>query len=470
MTRLYEAKVLAGVHAGAKATLSGRRTIVGSAADCDIVLMIEDVAPRHGAIIVDGDALRLTPLDGPVILANGEQLAGETELSLYTPFSLGPVILAIGEAGAPWPRIDLSTFGRRPVEAAPADTLADSRNAAAAQNGRGHVGDEAVKATTEPDDRGGNLAAEGKGTSSAAPAWDWRAFRLYPVVGLLAVGILFIGFTWFAGAGSKEDLPPAIQAPPPAPKDIVAERLAAIGFGKDLAVRAISDRMVLVTGYVELSAQKASLKESVRLDDVEVTFRVWSNEELVAGARQRLADIAPKVEARSVGPGIIELAGYLPTSDLRSRVVAAVREDVPGVKDVVDRILTRAEVERMYRDAVAASPLAGKVTLTTDEEGIIARGALSESERAMWRRLTADLAARYGDTIVVRNFFVPREKDLPFMVRSVVAGPYPFVVTKDGRRVAEGGDLGDGYKLVSVGDGEITIQHGDVSFVQRFKE
>lgn len=125
MEKSFEIRVLSGVHGGARATLSEGRTVIGSADDCDIVLSADDVLAHHAAVTVGENGLSITPLEGEVSRADGSLITDEEPLSPNTLFGLGASIMAVGEAGAPWPHLDVSQFGRA-QQATPADDATDT--------------------------------------------------------------------------------------------------------------------------------------------------------------------------------------------------------------------------------------------------------------------------------------------------------------------------------------------------------
>lgn len=441
-----ELKVLAGVHAGAKARLHGDRVVIGASDDCDVVLAVDDVAAHHAALVIEGGEVFVEPLDGEVMRPDGASVSGRERLDAFAPLCLGATWIAVAEAGGSWPRIDPASLHPRRALSLAADTEAEVQG------------------------------VEPQGVASAAASVRRRrlAFErvtLYPLAVLLLVGIGFIGSTWFM-RGDAGAVAPSL--PPPGQSPTAVEQadllLADLGLENTLELRPIGERTLLVTGYVELSRQKTTLKERMTLPGVEFVHRVWAQEDLLRQARDRVAEAAPELKVETVKAGVVRLRGYLPDGDRRNRVVMALREDVPGIRDVVDEIVTRADAERLLRDALDESTLAGRVTLRPTPDGVAAEGVLGDADLAAWRQLLAQFRARYGTEVVVNTAFVPRPQDLPFGVRAAVAGPGGFVMTGDGRRVMRGGDLGGGYVLEAVGGDEITIRRGEQVFVQRFKE
>lgn len=243
------------------------------------------------------------------------------------------------------------------------------------------------------------------------------------------------------------------------------------GLAGSVDVRELSPDSVLVTGYVELSGQKETLSQVVASVGVKAALRVWAQDELTAAARERLAQLAPSLRVESLGGGAVAVVGYLSDGINRERVLSALREDIPGLKAVVDKLVSPKDLAQMLKDAVAASPIAGSVVIEDDAGTVVARGSLGESGVESWSRIVERIAQAHGGSPPpIRTAFVPRADELPFTIRAVVSGPMRYALTDTGRRVVEGGQLGGGFTVQKIGDGEVTIAGRGQVFVQRFKE
>ncbi|HLO78025.1 MAG TPA: type III secretion system inner membrane ring subunit SctD [Magnetospirillum sp.] len=468
MEKQFEIKVLSGVQAGAKAILHASRVVVGSADDCDIVLAADDVLAHHAAISLSDSGAKITGLEGEVFRADGTLVSGDEPLAPHEPIGLGGMMLAIGAVGTPWPRIDLSTFGRRPV-AAEGPTNATTANTTTANATTANDGPMARPLSAA----GQRMPVAGREKSgglirlaSVGRVGDGLGrTTLYPLIALLVVGIGFIGFTWFG-----EQSPAEAAAGTPTETARVAEALRKVGLDGTVEIRPLRDGAVLLNGYVELSSQKRTLTEGIIVPGVEIFSRIWAQEELVKAAQQRLSELAPGLTVTPVAPGVIAVGGYLATPERRGRIVSTIREDVPGLREVIDRIVTVNDAARTIKSAVAESSLNGKVRVEVADGMIVARGSVNNEGMAAWNAVVASVLRDNGQTIPIRAEFVPDLSELPFTIRGIVSGPIRYVVTDNGRRVAEGGQLGGGFSVASVGDGEVTIVGQGQKFVQRFKE
>ncbi|WP_185961334.1 type III secretion system inner membrane ring subunit SctD [Telmatospirillum sp. J64-1] len=454
---MFGIKVLQGVHAGAKGTLGDGRTVVGSAPDCDIVLAIDEVMAHHAALSVEGGTVTLIPLEGEIMRADGSLIAEPETLPPLTPFAVGSSIMAIGPSGAPWPRIDLSTFGRR-ILAEPemqVQTASQAQEAAALPQKAGADKPVAVAASAQP------AAKKERGALSVM-----GHFKLYPLVVLLAVGAGFVAFSTLSG-GAGGDVPVVAEVQP---VEEIVQRLQQMGLSEQVQVRAISNRVVMVSGYVADAAERALVEENLTLPGVQMVMRVWVQEDLLREARNRLAELADTVQVVDAGPGALRLTGHVADNSTRNRILATLREDVAGTRDVIDEIMTRSDLERQFREVLGKSPLSHRVRVEESQTGLVAHGALGKAELEQWQGLTQAFAEQYGGNLPIRTAFVPEVGKLPFFIRGVIAGPLPYIITDDGRRVMVGGTIADNYQLVAIEDGKVTIRNGEQLFEQRLTD
>lgn len=97
-------RLFSGPHMGAELVLPAGSQLVGSDDSCDIILQDSSVASRHANIAIgfSGDgvpSVRVTPLDGEVLL-NGAPLPSDgADIPARTPFFLGLTCMAWAEPG-----------------------------------------------------------------------------------------------------------------------------------------------------------------------------------------------------------------------------------------------------------------------------------------------------------------------------------------------------------------------------------
>lgn len=139
-------RLFSGPHMGAELVLPAGNQLVGSDDSCDIILQDSSVASRHANIVIgfSGDgapSVRVTPLDGEILL-NGAPLPSDgADIPARTPFFLGLTCMAWSEPGEPadaWRQVASGLQERRSVQERP-EPVEPQREEPVMEIGRAHV-------------------------------------------------------------------------------------------------------------------------------------------------------------------------------------------------------------------------------------------------------------------------------------------------------------------------------------------
>lgn len=142
---LLELRVLTGLQAGARLTLSDGRHVLGSGESCEVVLAGPGIEPQALVIVVDGVQLLLQPGQPGCGLSAGDSLGEPFMLLPGVPFHLGDIWLVVDHQASPWPENrSWLVSAPRPLEALSIDA-ADTVKAA-----QGVVASEPVRPASEP--------------------------------------------------------------------------------------------------------------------------------------------------------------------------------------------------------------------------------------------------------------------------------------------------------------------------------
>lgn len=97
-------RILSGVHRGAELALDDReRCVVGSAAQCSVVLLDSQVAPCHCLVQLDDFGPTCRALDAPVSVGERKIAAGEVaRLEDFVPVRCGEAAFAVGPDNGDW--------------------------------------------------------------------------------------------------------------------------------------------------------------------------------------------------------------------------------------------------------------------------------------------------------------------------------------------------------------------------------
>lgn len=142
---LLELRVLAGLQAGARLTLSDGRHVLGSGESCEVVLAGPGIEPQALVIVVDGVQLLLQPGQPGCGLSAGDSLSEPFMLLPGVPFHLSDIWLVVDHQASPWPENRSWLVSAPPPLEALSIEAADTVKAA-----RGVVASELVRPASEP--------------------------------------------------------------------------------------------------------------------------------------------------------------------------------------------------------------------------------------------------------------------------------------------------------------------------------
>jgi type III secretion protein D len=296
-----ELRVLKGRAAGASRPLplSGR-VRVGSSFAADIVLR-EPSAPAFAAelMLEAGEPPRLRVVDGTLDLLGTPIAAGALIIwPTGVPLAIGPIVVALGAAGAA-------------PEWRTAETLAAACPASAPQP--------AAEQTTPGARQLREMAGRWVG--------EWRLRHALPRQSLLSGGIVLASLLALA-------LAPAPRLPrfgDPAAR--AASVLTEAGYPQ-LKIAEAAGGVMTVSGIVPDEGARAAVAETLDRAGITHELDVQTGDELLRMAVDvaRLSGVA--ASARRIGPQAVELTTTPLAPEARAELVAAVRRDVPALGEV----------------------------------------------------------------------------------------------------------------------------------------
>ncbi|MBI3101594.1 MAG: hypothetical protein HYY98_08595 [Burkholderiales bacterium] len=289
-SKMYELRVLSGEQRGAAtAVRPGDQLRIGHGWSNDVVL--QDGNGCATLVWAGNGSLVLSAAEGECGIAGDVLAPGEdSELALYTPFTVGGARMAVGRIGAPqWACL----FEETPQAAAESAT---------------------------PDDA--SQAAQAAGAPAPARR-SWTSRLLISGAALVGVSAGTLTLAWAMG-------PAALSAPEQAVH--LRQALNHLGYAS-LNVES-RDGQLLVTGHLDTQAQRSRLEKALA-DQSPARVAVWVNEQVSAGVADvfRLNGIAADV--RASGPGVVRV--HTREADVKQleHVRDIARRDVPGLKQLV---------------------------------------------------------------------------------------------------------------------------------------
>lgn len=414
-----ELRVHTGIHAGAREVLPDGRHVLGADAACDLVISDTGVGDRHAELCIDGTTwvlLPLKPIDG---VANDGLL-----LTPGLAVGLGPVVISVDAAGAPWP----SAIPRPAVLAIAANegrlepALADSA--------------EALEAAPKP-----------KGADKPRP----RLGVIY-AWGVLLLVVVAVAVTLTVLLRPAEEAPtasrqPALAGDSKAPEQRIQRVLDELGLaGRADVARSASGGLVVnamlisETEYEALAGALAQIKPRPGL-------RVSSEKELVDAVRDAVAAHGEQFAAEYLGAGRFRVRGNVASAAEGEALLRALGAEFPAARGFENALLLPAGMAEAMLALLHDKGFAGARGTWRDDLFVIDTALPPEDVSALKQLLTS-IDARYGPWLKFSvNITTPPtvarvEMTLPFSLRGVVGGETPYVVLADGRKVLEGGQVG----------------------------
>jgi type III secretion system YscD/HrpQ family protein len=312
MSERFVVRVLDGLHRGAEVAAGGRDLLViGSAADCDVVIADDGVAPHHAAARLRADGIVLRALEGAVVCKGARVGAGATlRVPGCTPFALGDARLAIGERAAPYWAL-LEGGGCARPNAAPPQPIAPP----------------------------------------AAPRrFDAAGARRRAAIACLVAGALLIA------------VPLAAHRPAPAtpaPEARLAAVLAALELN-EVQMLPLADGRLVVEGVVPDHARHARLLAALEAFGHRVLPRLRVGDALAQAVQEVFRVNGIAVEARYDALGVVAVSGIAAASARVAKVTEHALRDVPGLASIrLEGVPERAPRRPLVLAANDPAPAAG---------------------------------------------------------------------------------------------------------------
>ncbi len=426
---MLELRVLTGIHAGARAVLPEGAQVLGSASDCDLILSDEGVLARH---------LRIsTEADGSILLQWEDGTVAPIRMGPGEGAVVGPVQIAIEEAGAPW-RTQVPVHG--------ADQIFE---------------------TGEPSAHLPPL--ETVGETAREPAATRRSLKVkLTVIGpvIIVITLAMVSLVWRhqpspvpeASSGTLMEPQPASQ------RDALERSIRQVGMADRVQVEIRQGAPALVKA-ANLSDEEGevlaiALSKLVPRPAMEITSEQEFSA-LVLDFVARLArDQALGLSASSLGDGRYAVKGRVADDGVRRAVQSEIRQAFTQARGFEWQLQTSEEATASLVDDLRGAGFDG-VTGRWDGAAAHLAVSLDEAQVRPWEAALARVARR-GDlpmraTVTFRA--APRTRTGPPQprIRTVIGGALPYVVLEDGRKLAQGGEA-EGWRLVEIQAGAVVFE------------
>ena len=432
-----ELRVLFGPQAGSRLHVTPGNYDLGEGDECEVILSGPKMMGRHAQLSFDGEQLTITPLDGKVCDAQGNEITESFPLGLGMPVEMGGIWISVDDVDAEWPDpTDVVSIMPPPAAAPAVSTNADGGSAVI-----------------------NNSADE-------TPRRRAKVALITSITALTVMGIAGITLaTWLVNHPNEQaktlDVSPKTALPDPPNLHKVRQILGTTAAGSSVEVIVTRDRRLLIKGFVPDQASKVALTTVLETLTPPPQIDLQVDADLSAAATTLLAEridpASAKLKVESVSGGVLTIEGAVLTQRARDAVMDLLQTSLPGLKRVNASIVMAEDLPQLLQDQLAASGILKKIQIIDKQPEFILRGALTDDDMRRWENLIVNFTERYGKLLPVKAVFKLATRKPPVNVQAIVGGTTPFVITENGDRITRGGDV-NGNTLMIVKDSEIIFE------------
>lgn len=464
MSEALELRVLSGLHRDARCLVEDG-SVLGADPACDIVLADDGMSPRAARVRIGAAGWDLAVEDGQAGESAGIPPPGTP---FNRPVPLGPVWITVARRADPWAQAPDAANDAVAQTAEPAAAIAAPATpppAPAADTRTPATGAAALASSDEDRQLEQRLPLPlAQGRRRKRDSWPM-------VLGLAAVVLTILVAIGLALMPTST----ATRAPQVDPRLAAAEKsvgqISAVfdrmGLASRLHVSMSRDGTVTVSGWVRNAAEQDAVASALSQIWPMPAMRVSNEDEVVRTARGALRAFNVRYEPRYEGDGRLNIAGIASSARERASALDALRAQLPGMTVLGNDIALTQQLSDTLSSQLVDAGLSG-VTLAWKPDHLeIAPGALDDDQQTRLQELVDDFNKSYlGVAKLAAASAAPAADSVPFVIRSVVGGPQPFVVLEDGSKLLVGGVYRK-YRLVAVENTRIIFEGPRTAIVTR---
>lgn len=444
MSEALELRVLSGLHRDARCQVADG-AVLGADPACDIVLADDGMGPR---------AARVRIGEGGWDLAMDDATPNPQPGTPFNrPVPLGPVWITVARRGDPWtnaPDAANDALARVAAEPAAAPEVAPTATPVASDEER-----QRERRLPRP---------PAQGRRRKRDSWP-MALGLAAVVLTIVVAIVLTLMPQ-STASRAPQVDPRLAAAEKSVGQISAvfERM---GLTSRLHVSMARDGVVTVSGWVRNAAEQDAVASALSQIWPMPAMRISNEDEVVRTARAALRAFNVRYEPRYEGDGRLNVVGIASSARERASALDALRAQLPGMTVLGNAIALTQQLSDTLSSQLVDAGLSG-VTLAWKPDHLeIAAGALDDDQQARLQDVLNEFnQSHLGVARLAAASASPAADSVPFVIRSVVGGPQPFIVLEDGSKLLVGGVYRK-YRLVSVENTRIIFEGPRAAIVTR---
>lgn len=438
----YLLKILAGPHQGAEVALDNEELLIGSALECDFILSDALVSPEHLKIVLADDRITLVPLSAAVFV-DGQEIPMESmDIEPFQFVTIGSTSFVIGPIEGEWPQLSSAD-------------VPELKKLEKSEHTEGQEGEREGE-RAEGSDKKTNKKAEDK---PIEPKVSTQAMGLGVAALLLLVGFIFVGAYMLLGSSATDR---------PSPIDYskrVGLILDRLGLEDTFEVTNPSSGIVRVEGWVDTDKERDEILDQFKNIRSRIDLRIWSQQQVVAQTKEYFQTVRLPLDVESVSPGVVRVMGYHGDKADWRRFKDGLQQESPGIKSIVDEVMTSSEVQALSKEIFKEFDLSDKVYLEAQPHYLAAKGMITEEEIPKLSEAVKKIQDEVGFPVPIQNQIQVATVEQVYLDAQidsvVVGGGQGVIITKDGQRLFEGGVLSGGYIIVKISRDGVTLKKGD---------
>ncbi|MFY2645884.1 type III secretion system inner membrane ring subunit SctD [Achromobacter insuavis] len=444
MSEALELRVLSGLHRDARCQVADG-AVLGADPACDIVLADDGMGPRAARVRIGEGGWDLALDDAATNPQPGTPF--------NRPVPLGPVWITVARRGDPWTN-------------AP-DAANDALARAAVEPAAAPEATPAVAPAPSDEDRQLERRLPlppAQGRRRKRDSWP-MALGLGAVVLTIVVAIVLTLMPQSTVSRAPQVDPRLVAAEKSVGQiSAVFERM---GLTSRLHVSMARDGVVTVSGWVRNAAEQDAVASALSQIWPMPAMRISNEDEVVRTARAALRAFNVRYEPRYEGDGRLNVVGIASSARERASALDALRAQLPGMTVLGNAIALTQQLSDTLSSQLVDAGLSG-VTLAWKPDHLeIAAGALDDDQQARLQDVLNEFNQNHlGVARLAATSASPAADSVPFVIRSVVGGPQPFIVLEDGSKLLVGGVYRK-YRLVSVENTRIIFEGPRAAIVTR---
>lgn len=440
-----ELRVLVGPQAGSALSLGIGYYSLGTSDECEIILIGSRLEAIHARLSFDGDQITITPVEGKVCDAQGNEIMDSFPLTLGMPVDLCGVWVSVDNVDASWPD---------PADVLPLPAPPDTGPQAVAERG--------ISAPMA-DNAANNLRNRAKIT------------LIFSAVGLSLIALAGISMAaWMIERQARPEVVASVSKPVLPEMPVNQQKIQRIIQNLELTNTVemiVSDKgKINVSGYLPDENSKKRLNQALDSISPRPDTSLYVDIELLEAANKLLSDkldpARARLKAESVRNGVLKVHGAVLIQSVKDNVFDMIKAEVPGLRQVEGIVLQADDLPQQFQEKVMSAGLGKKIQVISRQPEFVLRGAMNEDELRSWENLLMEFHEDYGKILPIRATIRLAQKKLPVNVQIIVGGNMPFVITENGQRVTRGGDI-NGHTLITVKDTEVIFDGNEKVKISR---